>query len=607
MGEEKWLQPIGTQNPETAEKILDWVLTADRFALMGNYAQLRACAEEIGALQKNAAEAQALRAVVAYHDGDAEEATRRAAWALASDAHCLRARLVQAAVSAAAFRLDEALPRLRDFTRRGDKAILETSPWHIRRGLHGAEMMKDAVNEKKRKHLTYLLWRAFGLLADMAYLAAMPELSSAALLRASELTPDGAPELAASLYSKYLFMSQYRAIQPSAQRVAAARYQEFFMGVSPVKRAAHHEKVADIRRRKRIGYLSRDFRRHALAYFLTPLVHDFDAEKFQVFIYFTGEEDEVTQRFEGYPVVWRDVHGQTPRDIAERIARDQIDILVDLTGHSQDNALPVLTYRPAPVQISMLGCIGSTGLASVDYFLSDEICLPAGDDLAAMAFTENIVRVPVCQFCYAPDIVTPPPSAATQAPVSRNGYVTFGSFNNLAKLSDEVLMLWQKILTDVPGSHLLLKGKTLSVASGQQLFSRRLQKLGFDLSRVEFRPFTKDYLREYDDVDIALDPFPYEGGLTTCEAVYMGVPVITRAGQTHGSRFGATLLSAADHPELIASSAADYVQKAVSLALQEGEIRKYRWNLRQDLRNSRLMNAPRYMRDLDTIFQKISQ
>jgi len=332
---------------------------------------------------------------------------------------------------------------------------------------------------------------------------------------------------------------------------------------------------------------------------------DSDPARFSVHVYHTGRRDAVTKRFQKAPVKWTNLAGRSARTAARMIYEDQIDILVDLSGHTQGSCLPIMAYRPAPVQVSGIGYMNTTGLPVIDYFLSDEICLPSGDRAAESGFTERILRLPHTHLCYAPDIVHAMPAAGTEAPVYRNGFVTYASFNNFAKLTDTVLLLWRGILEQVPGSRLLLKGKTASVPSGQAILRERLQKLNFDLARVELRPYSPDYLEQYRDVDIALDTMPYTGGLTTCEALYMGVPVIAMRGRSHGARFGASILQNAGVAELLLENDLSYVRRAVQLGKSPELIGAYHSGLRANLLKSNLMNRSQYMRELEQGYERI--
>lgn len=248
--------------------------------------------------------------------------------------------------------------------------------------------------------------------------------------------------------------------------------------------------------------------------------------------------------------------------------------------------------------------MNTTGLSTVDYFLSDEVCLPTGA-ASDGGFTEKILHLPHSHLCYAPGLVREMPAAGTVAPCLHNGYVTFGSFNNFAKVTDETLLLWREILEEVKDSRLIIKGKICSIPSGQAIVRERLAKLGICLSRVELLPYSPDYLEAYRGVDIALDTMPYNGGLTTCEALYMGVPVISIRGYSHGSRFGASILTNAGVKELVAENDVGYVRRAVQLGNSPELIGAYHSRLRADLIKSPLMDGRQYMRELEAAYRKI--
>lgn len=356
-------------------------------------------------------------------------------------------------------------------------------------------------------------------------------------------------------------------------------------------------------RRIRIGYISPDFRLHAAAYFFTPLLRDFDGKRFEVICYALGRRDRVTQFFKRHRVTWRDVSRLSAKDAARQIAKDKVDVLVDLSGHTQDTALPVLAHRPAPVQISAIGYMNTTGMQEVDYFLSDVYCAPY--DMGTTGFTEKVLRLPHTHICYAPDFRDMPEPAA-EPPCVKNGYVTFGSFNNFSKVSEEVLQLWRSILDRVPTAKLLIKSKIASIPSGREIVIAKCRAFGIDEERLIMEPYSEDYLECYAHVDIALDTFPYTGGVTTCEALYMGVPVITRAGTTHGARFSAGILQNAGLVQLISKGDLDYMRKAVELAGSVETIRKLRKTLRERLEKSRLMDGENYMRELEIIYDQLA-
>ena len=264
-----------------------------------------------------------------------------------------------------------------------------------------------------------------------------------------------------------------------------------------------------------------------------------------------------------------------------------------------------MAYRPAPVQISGIGYINTTGMSAIDYFLSDEICIPKGDAAAEIGFTEQILRLKHSHLCYVPEEIRAMPEAGYEPPLRKNGYITFGSFNNFAKVTDEILLLWRGILEAVRGSKLVIKGKIASIDSGIHFAKKRLSILNYDLRRVEFRPYSPDYLEQYRDIDIALDTAPYNGGLTTCEALYMGVPVISLRGRTHGSRFGASILTNAGVRELIVENDINYVRRAVQLAESPKLLEAYHMGLRANMKRSPLMDTQGYMNELESAYREI--
>ena len=264
-----------------------------------------------------------------------------------------------------------------------------------------------------------------------------------------------------------------------------------------------------------------------------------------------------------------------------------------------------MAHRPAPVQVSGIGYTNTTGLRAIDYFLSDEICIPKGDTAAEAGFVERILRLSHSHLCYAPELIRVMPEAGYEPPMRKNGYVTFGSFNNFAKVTDETLLLWRGILESVRDSKLVIKGKIASIDAGINFAKKRFSMLSYDLARVEFRPYSPDYLEQYRDIDIALDTAPYNGGLTTCEALYMGVPVISLRGRTHGSRFGASILTNAGVRELVAENDINYVRRAVQLAETPKLLEAYHMGLRANMKRSPLMNIEGYMEELEMAYQEI--
>ena len=565
-----------------AEEKINWLRLATKFSNDGDLKGMRACAKEVDRLMAGDIDATAVNAEVALYSGRIDEAEELAGKVLRIQPRHPRARMVLAGLAALEFRLDDEIPLLAD--------LIEELTYKAK--VLGEEDPSYAIYHQ-------MLKRARGWLADALYLAGEAKGAAHELLMSSRLADE--TDEAADLYSKYLFMRNYRYLGAKDGRLKAEHY-ESLLDVHPYK---HDNAARTARRKLRIGYISPDFREHSVSYFLPPLLRHFDGEQFMVFCYATGRSDAVTERLRTRRVTWRDLRGRPPRTAARLISEDKIDILVDLSGHSQDNALPIMAYRPAPVQVSGIGYTNTTGLRAIDYFLSDEICIPKGDTAAEAGFVERILRLSHSHLCYAPELIRVMPEAGYEPPMRKNGYVTFGSFNNFAKVTDETLLFWRGILESVRDSKLVIKGKIASIDAGINFAKKRFSMLSYDLARVEFRPYSPDYLEQYRDIDIALDTAPYNGGLTTCEALYMGVPVISLRGRTHGSRFGASILTNAGVRELVAENDINYVRRAVQLAETPKLLEAYHMGLRANMKRSPLMNIEGYMEELETAYQEI--
>lgn len=355
-----------------------------------------------------------------------------------------------------------------------------------------------------------------------------------------------------------------------------------------------HEKI-------RVGYLSADLRSHPVAYFLYPLLAYYDRDRFRIYLYQANAGgDSVTEQLRSRVDCIRLVAGIADEGIAAQIAADEIDILVDLSGHTKGNHLSVLAYRPAPVMLSGIGYFNSLGI-NTDGFLSDIYCSPAA---VHPAFSEKLLRLPHTHFCYQPFNAFP--GVAEKMAWEQHGCITFGCFNNFSKVTDEMLALWRKILYVCPGSRLLLKHQLFDSHEGREWTLQRMKRLGLPLHRVELRGFSADYLMEYYDMDIALDTFPYTGGLTTVEALYMGIPVVSMYGDRHGTRFGWSFLNNLGLPELAAGDADGYVQIAVRMAEDKELLRLLHRELRGLLKASYLMDGEKYCRAVENLYRRLS-
>jgi protein O-GlcNAc transferase len=356
-------------------------------------------------------------------------------------------------------------------------------------------------------------------------------------------------------------------------------------------------------RKLKIGYVSPDFREHSVARFLLPLLSHHDRAQFEIHCFSTVLfADQTTAQFREIADRWHEVGGLKEEQLAELIHREQIDILVDLAGHTAGHRLMTFARKPAPIQIAWLGYPGTTGLRTIDYRLTDAIADPPGptDSL----HTEQLIRLPQTAWCYSPqpNLVLPPRNIRDE-----NEPITFGSFNNISKVNSYVLALWCSILQKVPNSKLLLKAVGLGSSAIQDRLRKTFHLAGIAPDRLDLRGSAlhiAEHLSMYNDMDIALDTFPYNGTTTTCEALWMGVPVISLAGQTHVSRVGASLLSSARLPELLAANPDDYIQIAVALANDNPRLQELHSTLRQRMEQSPLMDATHFTRNIEAAYRQ---
>ena len=357
-------------------------------------------------------------------------------------------------------------------------------------------------------------------------------------------------------------------------------------------------------RRIKLGLVSADFHhQHPVNIFMQPILRELDRTRFEVFLYFTGVSyDEQTRLAQQRVAHWIEATTLNDTQLAKRIDADGIDLLLDLAGHTGQQRMGLFAKRAAPVQATYLGYPGSTGVPNMDWVLGDEVVTPVGSDSLC---SERIARLPGTVFCFAPEVEYPYPAFA-DAVAERP--LTFGSFNNVPKLTPRTLRLWSQILKAVPDSRLLLKAPSFSDGGAVRLFGERLQQLGIDLARVEFRGPTglTDMMAEYAEVDIALDPVPYNGGTTSLQALWMGVPVVTQRGHNFVSRMGASFMTAADLPEWVAEDDAGYVRVAVQMAQDRAALLALKRGLRKRLKARRGWNVLAHTRAMEQAFAAMS-
>lgn len=366
--------------------------------------------------------------------------------------------------------------------------------------------------------------------------------------------------------------------------------------------APAHARDSGPERRLRIGYVSPDFRRHPVGYFFESVLEAHDRSAVEVFCYASSRTvDEVTGRMKGHADHWRDITDLDDRAAAALISGDGIDILIDLAGHSAANRLTLFGISPAPIQATGGGMFGTSGMAAMDYILTDRFESPEGSD---EDYSETPVRLACGCFCYrppeyAPDVVPPP--------CRGNGLITYGCFNNLAKISRNAVTLWARVLEGTPGSRLMLKTGALKSAAARQYFTELFTDAGLAPDRLILKPGAAHakLLKAYAEIDIALDPMPYSGGLTTLEALWLGVPVVSLAGSTFAGRHSASHLGNAGLGELVAGTADEYVEIAVNLAKDRGRLESLRGNLRGILAKSPILDAGRHARGLEAAYRQM--
>jgi protein O-GlcNAc transferase len=426
-----------------------------------------------------------------------------------------------------------------------------------------------------------------------------------AFRRAIDIKPDYA-----KAYSNLLLCLNYHD-RWMADRVFAAHREWDERYGRQAARPNTYANYREARRRLRIGYVSPDFRVHSVAYFLEPLLRAHDHAKVEVFCYAeVARPDAVTERLRGFADHWLMTVGMSDDALAQRISEDRIDILVDLAGHTAKNRLRVFARKPAPVQVTWLGYPNTTGLDTIDYRLVDEVTDPEG--ISDYLASEKLIRLEGGFLCYAPVPDAPVPDAPVPVPPPglTPGVVTFASFNNPAKLSDATLAACATLLVRRPEALLLLKGKPFADAAARASFLARLGQHGVATKRVELMPQLPGvtaHLATYHQVDIALDPFPYNGTTTTCEALWMGVPVVVCRGDRHAGRVGASLLSQIGLSDLIAESAQEYVEVALALADDSTRRKELRYCLRSRMAASPLCDAGAFARKMEAVFRTIWQ
>ena len=411
--------------------------------------------------------------------------------------------------------------------------------------------------------------------------------------------PGGAPRIIQQIeYSDYLFFLHYfDDLSDDERRELEMLYDKFAQDAETFPHPLERHRHAKLR----IGYIASAFADNVLSVFTAQLQMAYDRSAFEVYVYQLSETrdlytDEVERQVKQLRMYPRNVDY---RDVAQDIWDDEIDILFDLEVHSAGGrTMAVMCHRPAPVQVAGIGYMSSSGTKAVDYFLGDPYCDPPG--LHEEDFAETILRMPHSHFCYTPS--TRVLRAAKEYHV--HSPIVFGSFNNFWKLTDHMLRLWLRIVRAVPGSHILIKNSSQKI-NAMRMTRRRLLHIGFRPEEFELEDVTAEYLSRYQDVDLLLDTYPYTGGGTTCDALYMGVPVVTRYGRRHGTRFSYSLLENIGLGELACQDDEEYVQKAVALARNPALLSALHARIPEMMKASPVMDARMYLHDIQTAYQDI--
>ncbi len=459
----------------------------------------------------------------------------------------------------------------------------------------------------------------FARLAAVFYARAIklkPDYSKALKWRGNALRVIGEVEEAVNSYRESL------AIDPDPSVWARMLFSMHFEDCwSPEEIAAEHKAYGDYFRKSpgdysfdkhtveklplTVGYVSPDFKRHPVAYFIQPILANHNPAIVRSIAYATTRNnDGVTRRIKGMCSEWREVQGMEASDLADLIHQDGVDILVDLAGHTTGNRLDVFALRPAPIQITYLGYPNGTGLEAMDYRISDSITDPPGR--SDLFYREKIIRIDPIFLCFEPPMGSP---MVSDSPCKNNGFVTLGSFNKFSKLSKKTIIAWASILEEVPETNLLIKTGGLEASEEKEIALERFASAGVkDLSRIELLdllPTRNDHLRLYSRLDIALDPFPYNGTTTTCQALWMGVPVVTLLGTHHVSRVGGGILEQMGLGYLVAKNLDDYIRIVSDLARNPRMLVDYRNSIRRILEKSPMLDHVGFVEKLESAYQKI--
>jgi predicted O-linked N-acetylglucosamine transferase (SPINDLY family) len=492
----------------------------------------------------------------------------------------------------------------------------EESERHLRRALRFEPDSPDIVlqtalsrlEQRQYSDAVVLLQKALALRPD--YPEAHDNLNSAYLnlcqldmaIRSGRAAVDLDPQCPGYL-GHLLFTLNYADDDSQAAMDLARSYGRLVSGKAGAQRMSQWN-TARAPRKLRIGFVSGDFKNHPVTLFLSSLLDHIDNEHFECFAYSTiAFEDVYTQRIKANFRSWNVLSTTSDAEAARQIHADGIHILIDLAGHTAHGRLPVFAYKPAPVQITWLGYFSTTGLPEMDYVLADEMGVPQSQ---SDRFTEAVWRLPHTRLCFAPSALAP---EVSPLPALDNGYFTFGCYQNASKVNARVLACWASIFQAVPLARLRWQSPQFADPEVRNSMATRLRDHGIVESRFQLLKSVDEpaYLSSYRRVDMVLDTFPFPGGTTTCEALWMGVPTLTLAGSSLLSRQGASLMAAAGLSNWIAHDLEEYQQKAVDFSADTATLALLRANLRARLGKTPLFDGPAFARDFEAAMLEIWQ
>lgn len=434
-------------------------------------------------------------------------------------------------------------------------------------------------------------WNALGnCFLDLGMLAEAADAYKAAISRCPDIS---------GVHDNLLLCYHYDTSVSPDVMYAAFREWEVRFSAEPLQQSRSLTNTAGPRR---IGFLSHAFNRGPTAFFLLPLLRNLDRSLYSIYCYSVGLlEDDFTASIRALSTEWHAVGGMSDDEIAKKIRDDGVDVLIDLSGHATGNRLRVMSYRPAPRSATWLDYVNTTGLSTIDVFIADSVSVPLG---TRQRFSERLVRIGVSRLCYEPPTYAPP---VGPLPMDRNGYPTFGSFNRASKIASVTVEMWAALMHAVPNARLLLKSAVFANEETRLRFAERFAVYGMTVDRLILRGASdhRAMLEEYGEVDVSLDTFPYNGGLTTCESLLMGVPVVAVLGESLISRQTAALLTAGGFTEHIAHDASDWLRINCGLVNEAGSLNCLRRSMRGRLLASELCDGSGFARRFESVLSEL--